>query len=59
MSIFRKDHDGKWYSIPETLDTAFLALKDQIIESEIGSSEWLESTMELQSTFGEYLCQPA
>lgn len=54
-SIFRKDCDGQWYCIPAALDNEFVSLKETIIESEVGTSEYSNLVLEFQDLFGQYL----
>jgi len=54
MSVFRKDHNGVWYELPESLDIEFQSLRDAITESDFGSDQWFDAVQELDQVFSQY-----
>jgi len=54
-NLFVRDVDGEWYSIPNELEKEFLALKEEMIEMDSGSDEYMDARFKLSETFSQYL----
>ena len=49
-----RDADGDWYIIPTNLEDEFVRIKESIIDTEIGSTDWSNSTEELSLLYSKY-----
>jgi hypothetical protein len=54
-NILVRDTDGDWYSISPSLEKEFLALKEEMIEMDSCSDEYMDAQFKLSETFSQYL----
>jgi hypothetical protein len=54
-NLFVRDSDGEWYSIPPNLEKEFLILKEEMIEMDSGSDEYMDARFKLAETFSQYM----
>jgi hypothetical protein len=53
-TIFKKNTNGDWYRIPETLKDEFIQMDEELQSLDIGTTEWLEMAATFDDRFEEY-----
>lgn len=55
VNLLKRDSDGNWYSIPESIVKGFNESLEETLLHDSLSSEWFEAVQELNNNYGMYL----